>query len=88
MSDSLRAIAEELQNAYGVAALTQLDYDTASAIERRLRAEGWASPEDVRVLVASAGGRIEIDEHSVIDPPKEMRRTDDPVTGARVVEVR
>jgi hypothetical protein len=90
MSDvtlSLKAIADELQKGYKDPTQVELDFEVAQSIEERLRSEGWVSPEGVRALVASAGGRIEVEEQTLIDPPAELRWTRNPVTGVHVVEV-
>ena len=87
MSETTRAIREEIQRGYHDATQTVLDDRVAQAIEDRLRSMGWASPDEVRALVASAGGEIVLDPRFILDPPGEMVIVDDPRTWRRVVKV-
>lgn len=70
--DSARAIADVLQREYGDATQTVLDLRVAGAIVAELRALGWADPGEVRAIVAAAGGRVEVPESILRDPPELM----------------
>lgn len=50
----------------------KVDAATAVEILDRLEELGWARPEMVRVLVASAGGRVIIPDRIMTDPPKTL----------------
>lgn len=87
-TDAVTAIREEIQSGYGDATQTVLDSRVASAIVKRLRDMGWAAPDEVRALIACAGGRIVLDERTMMDPPGTMYMTEDPATMTRSVFVR
>lgn len=69
MNDIVTEIAGLIQAGYEDATQTELDWQVARSIERRLRGLGWASPEEVRALVAAAGGRLVVPDNLLADPP-------------------
>lgn len=73
LRNDLRAI---IQTTYGDATQTVLDDQCARNIETYLARHGWASPEWVKAIVASAGGEVTIDERHLTDPPELMVSTD------------
>lgn len=87
MSD-VQIVMDALQDAYGDASQTVLDRRAAEAALKALRSVGWASPDEVCTLVASAGGRIVLDDRYLRDPPAELFVCDDPATMRRVVMTR
>jgi hypothetical protein len=87
-TDAVRAIREEIQRGYGDATQTVLDHQVAGAILERLRGMGWFSPEEVRTVVASAGGRVLVDTRRMADPPSELFVTDDFASGGKILFTR
>ncbi|QCB93283.1 hypothetical protein [Cellulomonas shaoxiangyii] len=86
--DWTREVMNVLQSGYGDATQTVLDRQVAGEIVRHLRSSGWAAPDEVRALVACAGGEVTLDQRVMADPPGELFVTDDLATGSRKVFVR
>jgi len=86
--DWTREVMDVLQSGYGDATQTALDRQVAAEIVKRLRSWGWIAPDEVRALVACAGGEITMDRRILADPPRELFVTDDIGTGDRKVIAR
>lgn len=86
--DWAQVVREEIQRGYGDATQTPLDGHVASEIVSRLRSMGWADPDEVRALVAGAGGEIVVSRRHLTDPPRELLVMDDHSTMGKRVLVR
>lgn len=87
--DYTQEVADVLQREYGDASQTVLDRKVAAAIIHHLREIGWFSPDEVRAVVASAGGRIDVQERHLVDPPAELHMSVDEFhTGVRTLTTR
>lgn len=93
MNDSKQLVLEVIQRVYGDATQTELDDHAASEIIAALRRVGWASPDDVALLIKAAGGEITITrrmreestKHQVLESWEDLA-TDSTVVRARDVE--
>lgn len=84
---SLQAdIRNIIQETYGDATQTVLDDECARRIVARV-AQNGVSWDVLATVVASAGGRVEIDDRYVFDPPQLLISTDAMSTG-RVLTTR
>lgn len=81
-------VAQVIRSGYQDATSTVLDRQVARDIVNALREAGWAAPEEVRAIVAAAGGRVSVSDNLIMDPPKELFRTRDDRTLETVVFTR
>jgi hypothetical protein len=74
MSERDAAVQAVLRVIHGYVnpATGRADPVTGEQVLQALEELGWARPEMVRVLVASAGGRVIIPDRIMEDPPREL----------------
>ena len=65
MSDR-QAIKAALQQGYGDASQTVLDDRVAGDVLSTLRERGWASLQEVAMLIIAAGGEIRVSDHDMM----------------------
>lgn len=53
----------------------------AEDILNALRERGWAPLEDIGIVIAAAGGTLDIPDRVIADPPKTVTRLDRPRPG-------
>lgn len=73
ITDWAQVVADVLQRAYGDATQVTLDHQAAAAVLNELGRRGWAAPEYVAALVASAGGHIDLQDRHLADPPSTVQ---------------
>lgn len=74
---SVAAVRRTIQEVYGDASQTVLDDRAARAIISTLREMGWASLDEVAVLIEAAGGEITVPDRLMGDG-RERRVTKQP----------
>lgn len=62
-----KIVQDVIQRVYGDATQTALDHEAAVEILRALRAAGWASLDEVAVLIEAAGGSITVPDRLMGD---------------------
>ena len=67
-------VVDVIQRVYGDATQTPLDRQAASEIVAALRAAGWASLDEVAMLIEAAGGEITVPGR-ILGDPRERRVT-------------
>lgn len=82
--DARLVVQDVIQRVYGDATQTTLDCEAATEIVRALRGMGWASLDDVGMLIEAVGGEITV-PHRVLANDRERRVTvqDDYATGKK-----
>lgn len=73
------AICEIIREVYGDATTSVLDRRCAERIVRHMETIG-ATPTIVRAIIASVGGKVDVQEKYLVDPPRFLtsyRRDDD-----------
>lgn len=71
-------VAEVIQRVYGDATQTVLDRRAASEIVAALRTAGWASLDEVALLIEAAGGEITVPGRMLSDTrERRVTRQDD-----------
>lgn len=86
-----KIVRDVIQRVYGDATQSDLDFRAAEEILRALQEAGWASLEDVAMLISAAGGEIEVTyDMKILRPWSGLRveRHDDPATGTTSVRIR
>lgn len=84
-SNDTDLVASVIQKGYQDATQTVLDRMVSEDIVEALRAAGWATPEEVRAIVAAAGGRVEVSLAVACDPPAQITRWRDVATGSTIL---
>jgi hypothetical protein len=73
-----RLVRDVIQRVYGDATQTVLDQRAASEIVTAFRAAGWASLDEVAVLIEAAGGSITVPHRLMMDGrDRQVTRQDD-----------
>lgn len=86
MSDfsAVGLVADVLQRVYGDATQTVLDRRAAEEVVEALRRAGWATLDEVAILIESAGGSITVPDLIAGDPRERcVMVTDDYAAGGR-----
>lgn len=66
-NDPTRVVRDVIQRVYGDAFQTTLDHQAASEIVGALRERGWASLDEVALLIEAAGGSITVPDRLAMD---------------------
>lgn len=76
--NATRIVRDVIQRVYGDATQTVLDQRAAWEIITALRAAGWASIDEVAVLIEAAGGSITVPDDLMLDGrDRRVMRHDD-----------
>jgi hypothetical protein len=78
-------VVDVIREGYGDSTTTQLDLEVSENIVKALRTAGWASPDEVRAIVAAAGGRVSVPFDLMLDPPAVLTSWRDPLHDATVL---
>ena len=63
MTTATDVVVDTIQRVYGDATQTVLDREAAREIVSALRAAGWASLDEVALLIDAAGGSVTVPKH-------------------------
>ena len=75
---AVAAVRNTIQRVYGDATQTVLDEQAAREVISTLRELGWASLDEVAVLIEAAGGSITVPDHLMFDgKERTVLRADD-----------
>lgn len=72
--DAALIVRDVIQRVYGDATRTVLDHEAAKEIVRALRGLGWASIDEVGMLIEAAGGEVTV-SHRILADDRERRVT-------------
>lgn len=89
MTNDRAAIRGTLQAGYGDATQTVLDDRVAGAVLSTLRERGWASLDEMALVIMAAGGEIRITHkmQAALRAESVIETYDDGATGDRVLRV-
>lgn len=85
MQKDTEIVASVIREGYQDATTSALDRMVAEGILKALRDAGWATPDEVRAIVAGAGGRVEVPFNIAVDPPPVLTRWQDVATDATIL---
>jgi hypothetical protein len=82
-TDPVRVVRDVIQRAYGDATQTPLDHQAASEIVTALRSMGWASLNEVALLIEAAGGSIKVSSRQMLHSSERVVERMDEYDGVR-----